>query len=135
MPSSHFWYALLLSAFVVSYSDWLFAGDIWMRFYRIYPASWRVKGEGFREGQAIAGSIALGVMTCAVMLGLLECAHMHGYRCDMGFALMVWVVGPLPLLFTQCFWMKYPWQLAAVHSLGWLVKFEMVAVVAALFML
>ena len=132
---SHFFYALLLSAFLVSYSDWLFAGDIWMRFYRIYPATWRNKGEGFREGRAIAGSIVLAVVTCAVMLGLLEVAHMHGYGCDTIFALMVWLVGPAPLLFSQCLWMKYPWQLAALHSLGWLVKLELVAVAAALFML
>ena len=51
----------------------------------------------------------------------------------MMFSLMVWLAAPLPLLFTQALFMKYPWQLAALHSIGWLVKLEVVAISAALF--
>jgi hypothetical protein len=133
MHSSHVLYAVLLSTFITANTDWLFAGDIWMRFYRIHPASWRSKAEGFREGPAIAGSILLTLVTCAIFTGILQCAHMHGYRCSMIFALMVWLAAPLPLLFTQSFFMKYPWQLAALHSIGWLVKLEIVAISSALF--
>ena len=129
----HFLYAWLLSSFIAANTDWLFAGDIWMRFYNIYPASWRSKAEGFREGPAIAGSVVLTLLTCAITLGLLKCAGIHGYRCNMMFVLMVWFAAPAALLFTQVLWMKYAWQLAVVHSLGWLVKFEAVAVSAALF--
>ncbi len=129
----HAVYAVLLSTFIAVNTDWLFAGDIWMRFYRIHAAAWRSKAEGFREGPAITGSIALTLLTCAIFVGILRCAHVHGYRCSMMFALMSWLAVPAPLLFTQCFWMKYPWQLATVHSIGWLVKLEVIAVAAALF--
>lgn len=51
----------------------------------------------------------------------------------MMFALMAWLAVVVPLLFTKTFFMKYAWQLAALHSLGWLVKLEVAAISSALF--
>jgi len=130
MHWSHFLLALLASEFIVSMTDWFFMGDIWMRIYRAEPAIWRHSSEGFREGPAIGGSIALSTVTCAGMLLLCHTMHAPNFYILARLTCGLWIITVVPLLFTQTLYMKFHPLLAASHATGWLVKLFVAATAA-----
>jgi hypothetical protein len=129
----HFLYAVLLSTFVASMTDWLFMGDLWMRYYKVYPEAWRQSTEGFKEGPAIAGSMAFALLTCAAVVAL---AHHQGTEHlprMFHLAILLWLGIPLPLIYTQSLFMKLHRMLAFAQSAGWLIKLLLSVTAAWLF--
>jgi len=107
---------------VTSLTDWLFAGD-WIHRRYTYPEAWR-KGA---EGRAIALTSPLPFLTCgafaygAVQLGL------HTTASVFGLAVVVWLVGPLPLILTNAAFIKLHRVFVASYATGWLIKLLIVA--------
>src|SRR5215469_7719312 len=82
---------------VTSMTDWFFAGD-WIHKRFTYPEIWR---EG-SESRAIAVSSVLPFVTCAAFVALaLWTGGVQTLGAALKLALLVWLIGPLPLILTD----------------------------------
>ncbi len=113
--------AVLAASVVTSMTDWLFMGDwVYKRFDK-HPEIWRVQGRQ-AELKAIAWSTVLPFVTCAVFDFL--CVHRETFTRSSTFTLAVgtWLAVALPMIITNSIWMKITAPIAALFSVGWLVK-------------
>ncbi|MGH9711244.1 MAG: DUF1761 family protein [Candidatus Acidiferrales bacterium] len=115
--------AILLSGIVSSMTDWFFGGVLFHDKYMAHPEIWRRKpGDRKGENQAIAWSILLGFVTCAVFVCTCMSFDVHGYAAALELAVAIWVMAPLPLLIVNALFIKtHPLNVVS-NSLGWLAK-------------
>lgn len=127
------WIRILLVALgagvVTSMTDWFFAGD-WIHRRFTYPEIWR-KGA---ESRAIALTSPLPFLTCGIFAYLAARLGFHSIAADCWFALLLWLIGPLPLILTNAAFIKLHRVFVLSYSTGWLVKLLIVAVAAGLFL-
>jgi hypothetical protein len=112
---------------VTSMTDWLFAGD-WIHRRWTYPEIWR-KGP---ESKAIAVSSALPFVTCGAFVCLAAWLGVTSLGGALRLALLVWIVGPLPLILTDAAFIKLHRVFVVSYSVGWLVKLCVAAIAARL---
>jgi hypothetical protein len=119
--------AVVVGAGVVSsLTDWFFAGD-WLHKHYTYPEIWR---QG-NEARAIALTSPLPFLTCAVFAYAAIWLNLHSLGGTVTLAIVVWLMGPLPLILTNAAFMKLHRVFVASYAIGWLVKLMIVAVAAA----
>lgn len=127
------WIRILLVALgagvITSMTDWFFAGD-WIHRRFTYPEIWR-KGA---ESRAIALTSPLPFLTCGIFAYLAASLGFHSIATDCWFALLLWLIGPLPLILTNAAFIKLHRVFVLSYSTGWLVKLLIVAVAAGLFL-
>lgn len=121
--------ASLAGAILGSIADWLFAGVLFHDRYQEHPEIWRTgTSETFRIGAAQILCLLTSVAFVALADGL--------DRVDLGGALklaaMIWLVAPLPLLITNCLFIKIDPLVTASHAVGWLAKLLLIAVATAI---
>jgi hypothetical protein len=122
---------VLVGGFVASLTDWLFMGDWLYSRYNQYPEIWRhPHGQG--EMKAIAWSVPLPFITCAVFALLCARLNLHSYSATLKLAVAIWLVGPLPLLITNALFIKLHPAITVSYCLGWLVKLVVAAVAVVL---
>jgi len=131
----HFLLAVVTGGFAASMAEWLFSGDLWLPLYRRHPEVWRSSEPNYSEKTGIAFSTAYAFVSAAIFFLLLHLAAIHDWRLSILTALLMWLMVPLPLLFTLSYFMKYPRALAVVHATGWLVKLLLFALAAIVFRL
>lgn len=56
--------------------------------------------------------------------------EIHDFEGALAFALLVWLMVPVPLVITNALFMKIHPLIVVSHSLGWLAKLAIAAVVA-----
>lgn len=116
--------AILVSGVASSLTDWFFGGVLFHGKYMAHPEIWRrtpgSKSSG--EGQAVAWSILLGFVTCAVFVIACLIFQIPGYVPAMEFAAFVWLMAPLPLLIVNALFIKMHPLTVVAHALGWLAK-------------
>ena len=124
---------VLAGGFVASLTDWLFMGDWLYKRYDQNPEIWRfLHGQG--EMKAIAWSVPLPFVTCAVFVLLCARLNLHSYSATVKLAVAIWLLGPLPLLIVNALFIKLHPALTTAYSLGWLVKLVVAAVAVVLFL-
>jgi hypothetical protein len=133
MNWTRFALAVLAAGFVSSMTDWLFMGDLLYKHFDKNPEIWRYTG-GKGESKAIAWSIPIPLLTCAVFEFLCVHFRLHSYHSAFKFALAVWLVAPLPMLITNGIWIKLSAPITASYSIGWLVKLLVAAFFVVLFL-
>jgi hypothetical protein len=129
MHWTRFALTLIGTGVVTSMTDWFFAGD-WIHRRFTYPEIWR-KGP---EMKAIVLSSVLPFLTCAAFLILAAWMGVRSLSANLGLALLVWFVGPLPLILTNAAFIKLHRVFVALYALGWLVKLSIVACAAHWFL-
>jgi hypothetical protein len=115
----HFLAAVIVSAIAGSLGDWLFAGVLFHDRYLAYPEVWR---PNLRQNDAgpIAWSMTLGLLTFIAFMATCIIFNIHGYRFDLEFAALLWLMVPLPLTITNALFIKiHP---LIVVSLAWLAR-------------
>ena len=112
-----------------SLTDWLFAGD-WLHRRYTYPEIWR---EG-AEGRAIALSSPLPFLTCGVFAYVAAWLDLHSMASAVKLVVVVWLIGPLPLILTNAAFMKLHRVFVVSCATGWLVKLAIVAVAVGWFL-
>jgi len=113
---------------VTSLTDWFFAGD-WIHRRYTYPEIWRQGA----ESKAIALTSPLPFLTCgvfAILSAKLGLTALGASRV----AVVIWVIGPLPLILTNAAFMKLHRVFVVSYSIGWLVKLELAALAAGWFL-
>ena len=125
------WTRLILvvvgAGIVTSMTDWFFAGD-WIHRRWTYPEIWR-KGS---ENRAIAVSSALPFVTCGAFVYMAAWLGVTSLGGALKLAMLVWIVGPLPLILTNAAFIKLHRVFVMCYSAGWLVKLCIAAVAANL---
>ncbi len=121
MNLTWFLISVVVAVFVSSLTDWFFSGVLFASKYAVYPQTWR-GAPGEPETNRILASTALSVVTCAVFIALAIRLGLTTPASASKLVVAVWLIGPLPLIFTNAVWIKMHWLTAVAHSLGWLAK-------------
>ena len=129
MDWKHFVLAVIAAAIAGSLADWPFAGVLFHDKYLAYPEVWRPNLKQNDAGP-IAGSIFLGLLTFAAFMAACVMFNIHGYRSYLEFAVLLWVMVPLPLTITNALFIKLHPLIVVSHSLGWLAKLVIASVAA-----
>jgi hypothetical protein len=122
--------SMVVAVVVTSSTDWFFSGVLFHDKYLLYPETWR-GAAGEAETNRILWTTLPTVVTCAafiwvaVRLGLTSPVH------TLKLAFAIWVIGALPLNFTNAIWIKMHPLTALAHTLGWLVKLVVCALCVA----
>jgi hypothetical protein len=121
--------AVVLSGVAASFTDWLFMGVLFHKKYLETPEIWRLKaGEG--ETRGIVLSSLLGVLSSAVLLYFfIWLGIISSHRTTFHSALLLWVAAPVPIIFSNIVWIKMHPLLGVSHSLGWLARFVLTAII------
>ena len=126
MHWTRFILVVLGAGIVTSMTDWFFAGD-WIHRRFTYPEVWRTGS----ESRAIAVSSVLPLVTCGAFLYLATWLGVHSMASALKLALVVWIIGPLPLILTNAAFIKLHRVFVASYSAGWLVKLVIAALASA----
>jgi hypothetical protein len=126
---THFLLATFVTGFITSLTDCVFGGILFHGKYSAYPEIWR-QGPSRGEAPAVAWSIALGFLTSAAFVSACIAFGVHGYRASLELAGLCWLMVPVPLLITNALFIKLHPLVVVSHSLGWLAKLGVAAVVA-----
>jgi hypothetical protein len=119
--------ATVVAAIASSLTDWFFFGVLYHGKYLAYPEVWR-KQPGESETKYILASAALATVSCAAFILLCSGLRFNEYISALKLAIMVWVIGVVPVVLTTHVFMKLHPALAITHSIGYFVRFVISAV-------
>jgi hypothetical protein len=131
MNWTRFALAVVASGVATSFTDWLFMGVLFHAKYLETPELWRRPQRGNGETSAIVASTAIGLISCAALIDLCIWAGALSVTGALRLAVLAWLAAPLPLILMNSLWMKYHPLLVVSHSLGWLARFLVTAILAA----
>lgn len=129
MNWTHYLLAVVVSGVVTSFTDWFFMGVLFRDRYLAAPEVWRGT-PGQPEGSRIFISMLEGLVSCAAFIYLCWLTQMLDIKTALTLAVIVWLAGPLPLIRTNIAWIRMHPLLGVSHSLGWLARFVVSALVA-----
>ena len=110
--------AFAIGAVLVSLADWLFFGVLFHQKYFAYPEVWRPNTKW-----RVPVSAAIALLTPAAFVALVWTLHLTDEHDVIHAALLAWVMGPLPLLVVNAFFIKLHPLVTVTHIAGWLAKF------------
>jgi Protein of unknown function (DUF1761) len=131
MDIGRFALTVLAATIGTALTDWFFFGVLFHDRYLAHPEVWRGQ-PGKPEGKRIALSTVMGAITCAAFTFVCVRLGLQAMPVALKLALAVWVIAPLPLIVTNALWMKLHPSIAVSHSLGWLAKLAVTALVVTL---
>ena len=89
---------------------------------------------GGKERTAVIYSSALGFVAAAGIVALCVLAGADTFWPAVGIAFFAWLAGPLVITVTNGFFMKLDWSIVGAHSAGYLVRFLIAGIAAAIFL-
>lgn len=119
---------VVVSGVVASITDYLFMGLLFKARYQEAPEIWRT---GASERNKIIYSELIGLITCAAFAWLLAATGHKALTPGLKMAVAVWMIGPVPIIATNALWLRLSPYIGVSHSLGWLVRLLVTAVVAS----
>ena len=119
---------VVLAGIAGSFTDWLFMGVLFHDRYNAHPEVWR---PGRTDVRKIIISTLIATVGSAAFAYLLVRAEALSLGHALAYAALVWIAGPLPLLVVNGQWLKIHPLVTLAHSLGWLARFAVTAVIAA----
>ncbi|MBV9569815.1 MAG: DUF1761 domain-containing protein [Alphaproteobacteria bacterium] len=126
--------AVLLAGIAGTFSDWLFMGVLFHDRYMRYPEVWRDGIVGGQDRTAVVYSAALGFVSAAAVVALCVLADATTLSPALEVAFFAWLAGPLVLMITNGFFMKLDWAIVGAHCAGYLVRFLIAGIAAAIFL-
>jgi hypothetical protein len=128
MNWTHLALVVVVSGVVASVTDYLFMGLLFKAKYQEAPEIWR---QGTSERNKIIYSELIGLITCAAFAWLLAATGHVALMSGLKMAVAVWVIAAVPILATNTLWLRMSPYLGVSHSLGWLARLAITAVVAS----
>jgi hypothetical protein len=134
MSASHIAYAIVLYIIASGLTDWFFFGILFHKNYSAYPEVWwRTQGSP-GEGKAIGWSSFFSLFTIAGFIAACSLFSIQGYKPAFELALLIWLIGPLPLTITNSLFIKMHRLIVVSHSLGWLARLLIAAITVGWFL-
>lgn len=128
MNWTHYLLAVVLSGIASSFTDWFFMGVLFHDRYLAAPEVWRGSPRQPESGR-IFMSMLVGLVSCAAFIYLCWLTNMLTAKGALTLAVIVWLAGPLPLIRTNIAWIRMHPLLGVSHSLGWLARFVVSALI------
>lgn len=128
MNWAHFTLATLAAGVASSCTDWFFTGVLFHDKYLAFPEVWR-KRTG--EGSTIAWATLLGFLTASSFMAACAVFGIDGYSHTLTFAVISWVMVPVPLTIMNALYIKLHPLVVVAHVLGWLARLIIAAICAA----
>ena len=132
MEWGKFLLAVLSAGLATAMTDWFFGGILFHEKYKVYPEVWRDAG-GTGENRAVAWSIVLNFVVCAIFTLGISAFGVAGWSKTMLFVLIVWGSSAVPVLITNALFIKLHPLVIVSNSLGWFVKLTLAATASVLF--
>ena len=126
---TRFLLAVVASGVATTFTDWLFMGILFHGKYLETPEIWRVK-PGQSDTRNIVASSLVGVLSCAAFIFLCKWTDALTVRSELHMAGIVWIAGPVPIIFSNIVWIKMHPLVGVSHSLGWLARFVVSGLIA-----
>lgn len=117
---------------LATFTDWLFMGVLFHGRYMRHPEVWRESVRGGRETRAIIWSSIAGYITAGCVVALCAMFHARDIRAALAIAVLAWAAGPLVVVVTNGFFIKFDPLVSAAHAAGYLARFLLAGVAAAL---
>lgn len=130
MNWTRFALAVIFSGVAASFTDWLFMGVLFHDKYLLTPEMWRGK-PGQTETKTMMASTLFGLFSCAVFAYLCTITTDFSFHNTLKMAFLVWLIGPVPVIFINVIWTRLHPHLGLSHSLGWLARFVVTAAIVA----
>jgi hypothetical protein len=111
-----------------SFTDWLFMGKLFHGKYLDTPEIWRIK-PGQSDTRYIVASTLLGFLSCAAFIWLCRWVDALTVRSELHMAELVWIAAAVPIILSNIVWIKMNPLLGISHSLGWLARFVISALI------
>ena len=124
--------AIVVAGFVATFTDWLFMGVLFHDRYLRYPEVWRDEVRGGNDRTAVIYSCALDFVAAAGIVALCVLADIHTFWPAIGVAVFAWIAGPLVITIANGFFMKLDWAVVGAHCAGYLVRFLVAGIAAAI---
>lgn len=123
--------AVIAAGVISSFSDWYFMGVLFQGRYQKYPETWwpRTKAD---ETRPILYSTAVGFITAAGVIALCEMAGATDIKSALAVAVIAWAAGPLAVTITNGFWVKIDPYVTFAHATGYLARFVIAGLAAAI---
>jgi hypothetical protein len=123
--------AVIAAGVISSFSDWYFMGVLFRDRYRTYPETWwpRTKAD---ETKPILYSTAVGFITAAGVIALCEMTGATDIKSALTVAVIAWAAGPLAVTVTNGFWVKIDPYVTFAHATGYLARFVIAGIAAAI---
>jgi len=126
---TRFLLAVVASGVATTFTDWLFMGILFHGKYQETPEIWRVE-PGQSDTRNIVASSLVGVLSCAAFIFLCKWTDALTVRSELHMAGIVWIAGPVPIIFSNIVWIKMHPLVGVSHSLGWLARFVVSGLIA-----
>ena len=123
--------AVVVSAALVSLTDWYFGGILFHDKYMAYPEVWRPRES---NRYAIIAAQGLGLLSAFAFVVMSVKLGMTDFSESFTLAFYIWLMGPVPIYLTNFAFMKLHWMIVAGQLAGWLVKLLIMALVTAAFL-
>jgi hypothetical protein len=124
--------AIVAAGTLMTFTDWLFFGVLFHDRYLKYPEVWRYIGHGPVERSAILWSSLLDFVVAAAFIFLCDRLYVYDLEPALMVAALAWIAGPLVVVVTNSLFVKMDGWVTAAHALGYLVRFVIAAVAAAM---
>ncbi len=125
--------AIFAAGTLSTFTDWLFMGVLFHDRYQKYPEVW---WPGLREktadNRAIILSSIVGYLTSAAVVLLCMFIGANDIFPALCVAFLAWVAGPLVMQITNGFWIKSDPAITAAHAAGYLARFLIAGLAAAI---
>ncbi|MBI3677958.1 MAG: hypothetical protein HY243_15220 [Proteobacteria bacterium] len=122
--------ATLAAGTLMTFTDWLFFGVLFHKRYFIYPEVWRDRSGG-KERSAILWSSVMDYFVAAAFIALCDLFHVTDLAPALLVAVLAWIAGPLIVTVTNSLFVKIDPLVTAAHATGYLARFVIAAVAAA----
>jgi len=126
---TRFLLAVVASGVATTFTDWLFMGILFHGKYQETPEIWRVE-PGQSDTRNIVASSLVGVLSCAAFIFLCKWTDALTVRSELHMAGIVWIAGPVPIIFSNIVWIKMHPLVGVSHSLGWLARLVVSGLIA-----
>lgn len=128
-------WTLIVATFVAgtlaTFTDWLFMGVLFHDRYLLHPEVWRDRHQGIGKS-AILLSSALDYVAAGAIIALCDNLYIFDLESTLLVAVLAWIAGPLVVVVTNGFFVKFdPW-VSATHAAGYLARFVIAGVAAAI---
>jgi hypothetical protein len=119
---------VILASLIASMTDWLFMGAMFHDRYLLYPEVWR---SNLSEGAKIMQSELIGILSCVGFVAIAAMLRLRTMGALLAAAFLVWLATAVPMLVQDGIWMKIDPLVLGAHSIGWLIRFLITALLCA----
>ena len=130
----HLLVAVLVAGTLASFTDWLFMGVMFHARYDTYPEVWWPELREGKDRKGIMWATGLGYISTAAIVAICALAGADDIARALVLALLAWAAGPMLVIVVNGFFIKIDPLISLSHCIGYLARFLIAGLAAAIAM-